>query len=46
MELAVLGRRRAYIYGGGSVLSGFALTVAIMGGLRWSEGFSALSCIH
>lgn len=46
MELAVLGHRRAYIYGGGSVLSGFALMVAITGGLRWSEGFSAPSCIH
>ncbi|KAI1326621.1 CrcB-like protein-domain-containing protein [Xylariaceae sp. FL0255] len=45
-ELAVLGRRRAYVYGGTSVVSGLALMVAIIGGLRWSDGFSELLCIH
>ncbi|KAI0390405.1 CrcB-like protein-domain-containing protein [Xylariaceae sp. FL0594] len=46
MELAVLGHRKAYIYGGGSVLSGFVVMIAIMGGLRWSEGFAPPSCVH
>ncbi|KAI1811290.1 CrcB-like protein-domain-containing protein [Poronia punctata] len=46
MELAVLSHRKAYIYGGGSVLSAFSLLLAIMGGLRWSQGFSAVSCVH
>lgn len=46
MELAVIRHRRAYIYGGVSVLSALGLTIAIMGGLRWSLGFSALLCLH
>lgn len=46
LELVALGRRRAYIYGSVSVLSALVLLIAIMGGLRWSEGFSPLLCIH
>ncbi|KFH48453.1 hypothetical protein ACRE_007090 [Hapsidospora chrysogenum ATCC 11550] len=43
-ELNSLRRRHAYVYGGVSVVSAFALMVAIMGGLRWSDGFSGLLC--
>jgi fluoride ion exporter CrcB/FEX len=43
-ELSSLRRRHAYVYGGVSVVSAFALMVAIMGGLRWSEGFGGLLC--
>ncbi|KAI0456230.1 CrcB-like protein-domain-containing protein [Xylaria acuta] len=46
LELAVLGRRKAYVYGGTSVVSALALMIAIMGGLRWSQGFSDLLCMH
>lgn len=45
-ELAALRRRHAWIYGGGSVVASFAVMVAIMGGLRWSDGFGALKCVH
>ncbi|KAI0143512.1 CrcB-like protein-domain-containing protein [Xylariaceae sp. FL1272] len=45
-ELAVLRRRKSYIYGGVSVIGGLALMVAIMGGLRWSQGYSGLQCLH
>ncbi|KAI0378703.1 CrcB-like protein-domain-containing protein [Hypomontagnella monticulosa] len=45
-ELTALRRRHAYVYGGASVLAALACMVAIMGGLRWSDGFSALSCLH
>ncbi|KAI0435732.1 CrcB-like protein-domain-containing protein [Xylaria telfairii] len=46
LELAVLGRRKAYVYGSTSVVSALALMIAIMGGLRWSRGFSELLCAH
>ncbi|KAI1755312.1 CrcB-like protein-domain-containing protein [Xylaria castorea] len=46
LELAVIGRRKAYIYGGASVASALVLMLAIMGGLRWSQGFSDLLCVH
>ncbi|KAI1313787.1 CrcB-like protein-domain-containing protein [Xylaria venustula] len=46
VELAVLGRRKSYVYGGTSVISALVLMIAIMGGLRWSQGFSDLRCIH
>ncbi|TRX94401.1 hypothetical protein FHL15_004556 [Xylaria flabelliformis] len=46
LELAVLRRRKAYIYGGTSVVSALVLMIAIMGGLRWSQGFSTLLCVH
>ncbi|KAI3320352.1 CrcB-like protein-domain-containing protein [Xylariaceae sp. AK1471] len=46
MELAVLRHRKAYVYGGVSVISALALMVAIMGGLRWSQEFSELLCLH
>ncbi|KAI0502888.1 CrcB-like protein-domain-containing protein [Xylaria bambusicola] len=42
VELAVLGRRKAYVYGGASVITALVLLIAIMGGLRWSQGFSTL----
>jgi fluoride exporter len=45
-ELAGLRRRHAWVYGGASVVGGFAVMVAIMGGLRWSDGFAALKCVH
>ncbi|KAM4055727.1 crcB-like protein, camphor resistance (CrcB) domain-containing protein [Hirsutella rhossiliensis] len=43
-ELSGLGRRDAYVYGSVSVVVSFALVVAVMGGLRWTEGFSPLTC--
>ncbi|KAI1361597.1 CrcB-like protein-domain-containing protein [Xylaria arbuscula] len=46
LELAVLGRRRAYRYGAASVGVALGILVAVMGGLRWSDGFEALSCVH
>ncbi|KAI0432245.1 CrcB-like protein-domain-containing protein [Xylaria sp. FL1042] len=46
VELAVLSRRKAYVYGGTSVVTALLLLIAIMGGLRWSQGFSALLCVH
>lgn len=45
-ELAGLRRRHAWVYGGASVVAGFAIMVAVMGGLRWSDGFAALKCVH
>lgn len=45
-ELAGLRRRHAWVYGGASVAAGFAIMVAVMGGLRWSDGFAALKCVH
>lgn len=45
-ELASLRRRHAYIYGAASFLVALAIMVAIMGGLRWSEGFADLACSH
>ncbi|KAI1456707.1 CrcB-like protein-domain-containing protein [Annulohypoxylon moriforme] len=45
-ELTALRRRHAYVYGGTSVLVALACMVAIMGGLRWSDGFSSLKCLH
>ena len=44
-ELAALRRRHAYVYGASSVLVALAFAVAIMGGLRWSDGFAPLLCI-
>ncbi|KAL2024696.1 hypothetical protein VTK56DRAFT_6897 [Thermocarpiscus australiensis] len=43
-ELAALRRRHAYVYGGGSVLAGLAVVVAVMGGLRWSGGYEGGVC--
>lgn len=45
-ELASLRRRHAYVYGFASVLVAFSFLVAIMGGLRWSDGFAGLVCLH
>lgn len=45
-ELAGLRRKHAWVYGGASVVAGFAIMVAVMGGLRWSDGFAALKCVH
>ena len=44
VELNSLKRRHAYIYGSTSVLVGLALTVAIMGSVRWSVGFRPALC--
>jgi len=43
-ELNGLRRRSAYIYGCASVLTSLAVMVLIMGGLRWTDGWSALMC--
>lgn len=45
-ELSTLRRRHAYTYGTVSVLVSLAFMVAIMGGLRWSDGFAQLRCLH
>ncbi|KAI7787593.1 hypothetical protein LA080_014962 [Diaporthe eres] len=45
-ELAGLRRRHAWVYGAASAVAGFAIMVAVMGGLRWSDGFAALKCVH
>ncbi|KAI1338180.1 CrcB-like protein-domain-containing protein [Xylariaceae sp. FL0016] len=45
-ELVSLRRRHAYAYGSASVVMAFACLVAIMGGLKWTEGFSTLTCLH
>lgn len=45
-ELAGLRRRHSWVYGVASVVVGFAVMVAVMGGLRWSDGFAALKCVH
>jgi CrcB protein len=45
-EIQALRRRHAWTYGSVSVLTALALMVAIMGGLRWSQGFSGLVCTH
>jgi fluoride exporter len=45
-ELKSLRRRNAYIYGSASVVTALALLIAIMGGLRWSDGFANLECTH
>ncbi|UNI16474.1 hypothetical protein JDV02_002905 [Purpureocillium takamizusanense] len=43
-ELSSLRRRNAYVYGTASVVAAFAVMVAVMGGLRWTDGFAALNC--
>ncbi|KAL7625972.1 hypothetical protein AAE478_002741 [Parahypoxylon ruwenzoriense] len=45
-ELTALRRRHAYVYGAASVVVSLACMIAIMGGLRWSDGFSGLVCLH
>lgn len=43
-ELGSLRRRHAYVYGAASVVVALVLMIAVMGGLRWSDGFSSLAC--
>jgi protein CrcB len=43
-ELTSLRKRHSYIYGTTSVVVGLVAMIAIMGGLKWSEGFSGLMC--
>ena len=43
-ELAGLSRKHAYIYGLTSILAAIAVLMAIMGGLRWSVGYSQPKC--
>ena len=43
-ELSSLRRKHAYVYGTTSVVTALALMIAIMGGLRWTDGFSSLLC--
>ncbi|KAK1992134.1 hypothetical protein LX36DRAFT_715556 [Colletotrichum falcatum] len=45
-ELAALRRRHAYVYGVSSVAVGFAVLVAIMGSMRWTQGYGPLMCTH
>jgi hypothetical protein len=42
----VLRRRNAYVYGTTSVLPDLAILVAVIGGLGWSDGLSAVQCVH
>ncbi|SPO02924.1 related to chromosome condensation protein (CrcB) [Cephalotrichum gorgonifer] len=44
LELATLRRAHAYIYGSASVLTSLAMLIAIMGGLRWTHGFTMPIC--
>lgn len=44
-ELSSLERRHSYVYGFSSVAAALAVMIAIMGGLRWSDGFSPLVCV-
>lgn len=44
-ELSSLRRRSAWVYGLASVVTSLLLMIAIMGGLRWSEGYSTLLCV-
>lgn len=44
LELNTLRRRHAYMYGATSVIVGLALTVVIMGSVRWSLGFRSALC--
>ncbi|KAG9252221.1 CrcB-like protein-domain-containing protein [Emericellopsis atlantica] len=44
VELSALRKRHAYVYGSTSVVVALAVLIAIMGGLRWSDGFDALLC--
>ena len=43
-ELNGLRRRHAYVYGVVSIVVSLGFLIAIMGGLRWSEGFGKLAC--
>lgn len=43
-ELNSLRRRNAYVYGATSIIVSFAVMVLIMGGLRWTDGWSVLMC--
>lgn len=45
VELSSSRRKHAYTYGFASVVVAFAVMVAIMGGLRWSDGFDPLLCL-
>lgn len=45
-ELAALRRRHAWAYGVASVLVSFGVMMVVMGGLRWTEGFAGLRCVH
>lgn len=45
-ELAALRRRHAWAYGVASVLVSLGVMVVIMGGLRWTDGFAGLRCVH
>ncbi|KAL2682653.1 hypothetical protein Neosp_007106 [[Neocosmospora] mangrovei] len=43
-ELGSLRRRSSWIYGTTSVVVSLVLMIAIMGGLRWSDGYDKLLC--
>lgn len=44
LELATLKRAHAYVYGSASVVVSLVMLIVIMGGLRWSEGFTLPIC--
>ncbi|KAF2851374.1 chromosome condensation protein-like protein [Plenodomus tracheiphilus IPT5] len=43
-EIDALKRRRAYVYGVGSVVASLGLLVIIMGSVRWTVGWQAIIC--
>lgn len=45
LELNGLRRGWAYVYGATSVAVGVGIVVAVMGGVRWSVGWSDLACV-
>lgn len=45
-ELVTLRRVNAYIYGGASIVVSLGSLIVIIGSLQWTEGFSAVRCVH
>lgn len=45
LELTSMRRRNAWLYGTLSVAVSLVVMIAIMGGLRWSDGYSKLQCL-
>lgn len=45
IELTKLKQKDAYVYGGISIFTALSLLIGIIGGLKWSQGFSAPECV-